>query len=40
MATEQSERNLIERGVIKPLGFRYVGLKRAEALSGLVPPQV
>jgi hypothetical protein len=37
VATEQSERNLIERGVIKPLGFRYVGLKREEALSGDAP---
>jgi hypothetical protein len=38
VATEQSERNLIERGVIKPLGFRYVGIKRDTALSGTPPP--
>jgi hypothetical protein len=37
VATEQSERQLIERGVIKPLGFRYVGLKRTETLSGVTP---
>jgi hypothetical protein len=37
VATEQSERNLIERGVIKPLGFRYVGLKREAALSADPP---
>lgn len=37
VATEQSERNLIERGVIKPLGFRYVGIKR-EAQIQAVPP--
>jgi hypothetical protein len=37
VATEQSERQLIERGVIKPLGFRYVGLKRAEKISGEAP---
>jgi hypothetical protein len=37
VANEQSERSLIERGVIKPLGFRYVGLKRAEALAGNTP---
>jgi hypothetical protein len=40
VATEQSERNLIERGVIKPLGFRYVGLKRPEALPPDAPPLV
>jgi hypothetical protein len=38
VATEASERNLIERGVIKPLGFRYVGLKRSQAISAGVPP--
>jgi hypothetical protein len=37
VATEQSERQLIERGVIKPLGFRYVGLKRTETLSDVSP---
>ena len=37
VATEQSERNLIERGVIKPLGFRYVGLKRETTLTGEAP---
>jgi hypothetical protein len=38
VATESAERNLIERGVIKPLGFRYVGIKRTERLAS-DPPQ-
>jgi hypothetical protein len=37
VATESSERNLIERGVIKPLGFRYVGIKRSAQLAGQAP---
>jgi hypothetical protein len=39
VATEASERNLIERGVVKPLGFRYVGLKRDQSISA-APPQI
>jgi hypothetical protein len=38
VATESSERNLIERGVIKPLGFRYVGIKRPHVLPNEGPP--
>jgi hypothetical protein len=37
VASEASERSLIERGVIKPLGFRYVGIKRAAQLAGQAP---
>jgi hypothetical protein len=37
VASEASERSLIERGVIKPLGFRYVGIKRAAQLAGQTP---
>jgi len=38
VASESAERALVERGVVKPLGFRYVGLKRSHVLPPNGPP--